>query len=315
MTDNIILRPLKEKDAPLILEWLKDKDVTRFFRFDTENATIDSTLEFINSSQNNNDSIHFAIAASEDDEYLGTVSLKNIDQSAKTAEYVISLRKRAQGKGYGYEATVKILDYAFCQLNLVRVYLNVFSDNKKAINFYEKFGFIYEGEFLNHIRVRNEFKSLKWFRLTKSEYEQRIKWIIKYTFNDIKILTFPEFSDKGGLLTVIEGCKNIPFNIKRVFYVHGVTEAEIRGEHANRYSHFCLINVSGSCKVRVIDSFGKSKVFVLDRPNMGLYLPPMIWKDMYDFTADAVQLVLSSEYYNSCEYIRNLDEFLKAGES
>ena len=311
MTDNIILRPLEEKDAPLILEWLKDKDVTRFFRFNTENATMDSVLAFINDSHNTGDNIHFAITASENDEYLGTVSLKNIDRDAKTAEYAISLRKKAHGKGCGYEATIKILDYAFCQLGLERVYLNVLSDNEKAVRLYENIGFVYEGEFLNHIMVRNELKSLKWFRLTKFEYEQRIKKQIKYTFDDIKVLEFPEFSDKGGLLTVIEGCKDVPFDIKRVFYIHGVTGSGVRGEHANRYSHFCLINVSGSCKVKAIDSTGQSKVFNLDRPNVGLYLPPMIWKDMYDFTTDAVQLVLSSEYYNSSEYIRNLDDFLK----
>ena len=313
MKDNIILRPLEQKDAPLILEWLKDKEVTRFFRFDTENATIDSVQAFINDSRSNSENIHFAISDTKDDEYLGTVSLKNIDKNAKTAEYAISLRKKAHGKRYGYEATIKILDYAFSQLDLERVYLNVLSDNEKAIRLYEKLGFIYEGEFLNHIVVRNELKSLKWFRLTKYEYEQRIKNHKRYTFDDIKILSFPEFKDKGGLLTVIEGCKDIPFNIKRVFYIHGVTGVDVRGEHANRYSHFCLINVSGSCKVKVIDYTGQSKVFVLDRPNMGLYLPPMIWKDMYDFTTDAIQLVLSSEYYDSNEYIRNLDDFFKGG--
>jgi len=315
MADNIVLRPLAKKDAPLILEWLKDRDVTRFFRFNTENATIDSVQKFINDSHNNKDSIHLAIVASKDDEYLGTVSLKEIDRDAKTAEYAISLRKKAQGKGYGHEATIKILDYAFTRLDLERVYLNVLSDNEKAIKLYKQIGFVYEGEFLNHIMVRGELKSLKWFRLTKSEYEQRVKRQIQYTFDDIKMLTFPEFSDKSGLLTVIEGCKDIPFNIKRVFYIYGVTDSEVRGEHANRHSHFCLINVSGSCKVKAIDSTGQSKIFILDRPNMGLYLPPMIWKDMYDFSCDAVQLVLSSEHYDSGEYIRNLDDFLKVGGS
>ena len=171
MKDSILLRPLKEKDAPLMLEWLKDPDISHNFRFNIEEITIDTVLEFIRNSQNMEVTKNLAIV-NETDEYLGTVSLKNIDSKAKSAEYAIALRKKAHGKRYGYWATVKILDEAFYTHGLERVYFNVLSDNINAVRFYEKFGFIYEGEFLNHIFVHNRIHSLKWFRLMKSEYER-----------------------------------------------------------------------------------------------------------------------------------------------
>ena len=84
----------------------------------------------------------------------------------------------------------------------------------------------------------------------------------------------------------------------------------IRGQHANRDSEFVLINVSGSSKVRVDNGF-EEEVIELNRPRMGLYLPTMVWKDMYDFSEDSVLLVLANTHYDGNEYIRDYDEYLK----
>ena len=131
------------------------------------------------------------------------------------------------------------------------------------------------------------------------------------TVNDVKMLEFPELGDDRGHLVVIEGSKNIPFDIKRIFYIYGSDPKVIRGQHANRRSSFCLINVCGTSKVKAIDCSGEEKVFNIDRPHIGVYLPPMIWKDMYDFSPDSVLLVLSNEYYDGNEYIRNFDDFIR----
>ena len=166
------LRKLEQKDASFMLEWMMDKKINCFFRFNPHEVDIKSVEDFINKScESASDSYHFAIV-DDNDEYLGTVSLKNIDFEAKSGEYAISLRGNAQGKGVGKFGTMKILEFAFNQLNLNRVFLNVLSDNKHAINFYEKQGFIYEGEFCHHIRIRGEFKSLKWYRMMRCEYEK-----------------------------------------------------------------------------------------------------------------------------------------------
>ena len=124
------------------------------------------------------------------------------------------------------------------------------------------------------------------------------------------ILEFNDLGDERGKLVVIEGNDSIPFDIKRVFYIYGSDSTVVRGQHANRQSQFVLINVAGSSKVRITD--GKEEFIVeLNRPMMGVYIPSMVWKDMYDFSADSVLLVLASTHYDGKEYIRDYDEYLK----
>lgn len=125
-----------------------------------------------------------------------------------------------------------------------------------------------------------------------------------------KVLEFGDLGDERGKLVVVEGAQDIPFEIKRVFYIYGSDSEVIRGQHANRNSEFVLINVSGSSKVRVDNGF-EEEIIELNRPRMGLYLPTMVWKDMYDFSADSVLLVLSNTHYDGNEYIRDYDEFIK----
>ena len=124
------------------------------------------------------------------------------------------------------------------------------------------------------------------------------------------ILEFNDLGDERGKLVVIEGNDSIPFDIKRVFYIYGSDATVVRGQHANRQSQFVLINVAGSSKVRITD--GKEEFIVeLNRPMMGVYIPSMVWKDMYDFSPDSVLLVLASTHYDGKEYIRDYDEYLK----
>lgn len=126
----------------------------------------------------------------------------------------------------------------------------------------------------------------------------------------IKIIEFPDLGDERGNLVVVEGETSIPFQIRRAFYIYGSDDTVIRGRHANRESQFVLINVSGTSKVRVDDGM-EEYVVELNRPRMGLYIPAMLWKDMYDFSADSVLLVLASTHYDGSEYIRDYDDYLK----
>lgn len=125
-----------------------------------------------------------------------------------------------------------------------------------------------------------------------------------------KILEFGDLGDERGKLVVVEGDQDIPFEIKRVFYIYGSDSEVVRGQHANRNSEFVLINVSGTSKVRVDNGF-EEDIIELNRPRMGLYLPTMLWKDMYEFSEDSVLLVLANTHYDGSEYIRDYDEYLK----
>ena len=128
------------------------------------------------------------------------------------------------------------------------------------------------------------------------------------------ILQFADLGDERGKLVAIEGNQAIPFDIKRVFYIYDSDSTVVRGQHANRESEFVLINVAGHSKVRITD--GKEELIVkLDKPMMGVYLPKMIWKDMYEFSSDSVLLCLASTHYDGSEYIRDYEEYLKIMEN
>lgn len=125
-----------------------------------------------------------------------------------------------------------------------------------------------------------------------------------------KIIEFVDLGDERGNLVVIEGeGMDIPFDIKRVFYIYGSDRTVVRGQHANKETEFLLVNVAGTSKVRV-DNGRESAIVELNKPRMGLYLSSMLWKDMYDFSEDSVLLVLASRHYDGSEYIRNYDEYI-----
>lgn len=126
---------------------------------------------------------------------------------------------------------------------------------------------------------------------------------------DVTTLTFAQHGDDRGHLVVVENQRDIPFDIKRIFYIYGSDRAVIRGKHANKNSQFVLINVAGTSKVKAVDYTGNEKIFELNIPHTGIFLPRMIWKEMYDFSKDSVLLCLSDNTYDSAEYIRDIETF------
>lgn len=166
---KIHLRTLEEKDAEGMLEWMTDPSVICFFQFDATNMTIDSCLEFISTANRNSECRHYAIA-DEFDNYLGTISLKDINAEKKTAEYAISTRSCAHGTGAAMQATEEVLKIAFEQLNLERVYLNVLVDNARANAFYKKAGFRFERCEEHAVKIRGEWKDLNWYAINREEF-------------------------------------------------------------------------------------------------------------------------------------------------
>jgi len=132
----------------------------------------------------------------------------------------------------------------------------------------------------------------------------------KQMIEKCRMIEFPQKGDDRGHLVIVEGNQDIPFEIKRVFYIYGSDKDVIRGKHANYNTEFVLINVAGTSKVKVDDGT-EQKIFSLDRPHTGIFLPRMVWKDMYDFYEDSVLLVLASEHYDETEYIRSYPEYLE----
>ena len=108
----------------------------------------------------------------------------------------------------------------------------------------------------------------------------------------------------------VEGGLSIPFEIKRVFYNYGTDANAVRGKHANRLSDFVIVNVRGRAKVKVFDGHAE-RVYDLASPTEGLYIPKMIWKEMYDFSADCVMMVFADTHYDGTEYIKDPEEYGK----
>ncbi len=135
--------------------------------------------------------------------------------------------------------------------------------------------------------------------------------MVSHNMDKVKMLEFQQRGDERGHLVIVEGGVDIPFEIKRTFYIYGSDPDVVRGQHANKVSEFVLINVAGTSKVKVKDGEGNEVIYCLNRPHTGIYLPNMVWKDMYDFSSDSVLLVLASTHYDPDEYIRDYETFVK----
>lgn len=117
-------------------------------------------------------------------------------------------------------------------------------------------------------------------------------------------------SDRKGNLTVVENGETLPFDVKRVYYLYDVPGGESRGSHAHRELEQLIVAASGSFKVTLDD--GKAKrTFFLNRPYLGLYVKPGLWRDLEDFSSGAVCMVLASDVYKNDDYIRDYQEFIK----
>ena len=127
--------------------------------------------------------------------------------------------------------------------------------------------------------------------------------VIKYVFQ-------PHGDERGQLVALEEGI-DIPFSIKRVYYMYDTVKGMVRGKHAHKSLEQILVCIHGSCKI-LLDDGREKKVIPLEKPYEGLYVPNNMWREMYDFSPDAVLMVLASEYYDESDYIRDYDQFLNS---
>lgn len=128
--------------------------------------------------------------------------------------------------------------------------------------------------------------------------------------DDCRIINFPVISDPRGNLTFIEGSNHIPFDIKRVYYLYDVPGGAERAGHAHKNLHQIILAMSGSFDIEIDDGFKKQK-YHLNRSYFGLYLCPMIWRVINNFSSGSVCMVVASDYYLEDDYYRNYEEFIE----
>ena len=129
-------------------------------------------------------------------------------------------------------------------------------------------------------------------------------------FDKVKIINFPQVAEARGNLSFIEENKHVPFPIKRVYYLYDVPSGATRGGHAHKTLSQIIIALSGSFDV-VLDDGKEKKLFFLNRPHYGLFIPPGLWREIENFSSNSVALALASDFYNEMDYIRDYEVFRK----
>lgn len=126
-----------------------------------------------------------------------------------------------------------------------------------------------------------------------------------------RIFDLPKIQDSRGNLTFVEGGRHVPFDIKRIYYLYDVPGGASRAAHGHRALHQVMIAMSGSFNITVDDG-KQTREFHLNRSYQGLYIPPMIWRDLDNFSSGSVCMVLASDYYDETDYFRNREDFIRA---
>ena len=127
--------------------------------------------------------------------------------------------------------------------------------------------------------------------------------------SDCRVLEVPRFTDERGSLSVLESQRQVPFEIRRVYYLYDIPAGQARAAHGHRALQQIMIALSGSLEIQLDDGFDR-RSFRMDRPDRALYIAPGMWRDLGSFSGGAVCLVLASEYFDEADYLRDYDEFL-----
>lgn len=298
------LRNLELKDASFMLEWMHDESVVKNLRGNFRSKTIEDVKKFILASHNKKYDIHLAITTDED-EYMGTVSLKNIDRENDSAEFAISIRKSAMGRGFSWYGMEEIIRKAFDEYGLKSVYWCVSKSNKRAVRFYDKHNFHEVIDVSSKILERyKDVDDLKWYSVLKGDVLDERKYVAGCKVIHIK--TIPTV--KAGELSFFETTHDIPFEMKRMYYISKVPEGTRRGFHAHKKLKQLLFCPYGRIQLVLENQHGREEIELSD-PSIGVVIEEPTWREMLWLQTDSVLCVAASEFYEVEDYIRDYNEF------
>lgn len=303
------LRKLKIEDAPFMLEWMHDDNITNNLSANFKDRTLLDCEKFIKESENVNTTLHMAIV-SDEDEYIGTVSLKNIDSKIGNAEFAIVIRRTSMSRGYSWYGMVEIIRVAFEELSLNCVYWCVSERNKRACRFYEKHGFHEAIDISDEILSRYQgVDELKWYSVLSGDDYQNEALSRGEVANCkiIKINTIPTVN--AGELSFFEAQHDISFDVRRIYYISKVPEGVRRGFHAHKKLKQLLFCPYGKIQL-VLDNGIKKEEITLSDPSVGIVIEYPIWREMLWLEKNSVLCVAASGYYDSDDYIRDYNDFL-----
>lgn len=302
------LRQLEIKDAPLMLEWMHDVSVTRDLSPAFAKKTLADCVRFIEASQDAAIDLHLAIV-SESDEYMGTVSLKHIDRAAGNAELAITIRKIAMSRGYSWFGMTEIIKKAFEEFGLTSVYWCVSRNNHRAVRFYDKHWFHEAVDIPERVLARYlDVPNLKWYSvLFGDDYASAV--MRRGQLAGCQIVSIKTVSTiDSGEISFFEADYDIPFPIKRVYYISKVPEGVRRGFHAHRELKQLLFCPYGSILL-LLDDGEKREEMTLNDPSIGVVIDHTVWREMLWIKRDSVLCVAASDYYDAADYIRDYNQF------
>ncbi len=298
------IRKLELKDAQLMLEWMHDESVVEKLHTDFSSKTIEDCERFIESSWNDMNNVHLAIA-SDTDEYMGTVSLKHIENGS--AEFAITVRAEAMGKGYSWFGMESIIEKAFNEYALEHVYWCVSRLNERAVRFYDKHNFHEAVDIPNSVKERYaDVGNLKWYSVLKGDDFNSRDTVAGCKV--IRIKTIPAVN--SGELSFFESKNDIPFEIKRIYYISKVPEGVRRGFHAHKELKQLLFCPYGRIQLILENKNGREEIELSD-PSIGVIIDQFTWREMLWLQKDSVLCVAASDYYNKEDYVRDYDYFVK----
>ena len=285
-----------------MFEWMHDNSVVEKLYTDFSKKSLEDCEGFISSSWDDSENVHYAIV-SDEDEYMGTVSLKHIKNN--TAEFAITVRTKAMRRGYSWFGMESVLEKAFTEFRLESVYWCVSRENERAVRFYDKHNF---HEVLdvpdNILKCYEGMDNLKWYSVLKGDEIN-----IRESVAGCKVLhikTIPTLD--AGELSFFETNNEIPFDIKRVYYISKVPEGTRRGFHAHRKLKQLLFCPYGRIQLILENSSGREEIELSD-PSIGVLIEEFTWREMLWLQKDSVLCVVASEYYDPEDYVRDYSEF------
>lgn len=300
------LRKLESKDAPAMLSWMHDEGVVGHLHTNFASKSLKDCEEFIAASQNMDEDAHFAIA-SDEDEYMGTVSLKHIDRNAGTAEFAITVRRESMGRGYSWFGMEAILEKAFSDFGLESVYWCVSRKNKRAVRFYDKHNFHEALDIPAEVLKRYTGEDdLKWYSVLKGDVLDNRKTVAGCDV--IRIKTIPTVD--AGELSFFEANHDVGFDIKRIYYISKVPEGVRRGFHAHKELKQLLFCPYGKIQLILENELGREEIELSD-PSIGVVIDRPTWREMLWLQKDSVLCVAASDYYKVEDYIRDYKEFIE----
>lgn len=296
------LRNLELKDAPLMLEWMHDESVVGKLKGNFIEKTLADAESFILASANKEENIHLAIV-SDEDEYMGTVSLKNVEDGS--AEFAVAVRQKAMGKGYAWFALEEILNKAFAEYGLESVYWCIARTDERALRFCDKHVFHENVDIPEKVLSRyKDMDNLKWYSVLKGDILDEREEVVGCKV--IRIKTIPTIN--AGELSFFEGNHDVDFDIKRIYYISKVPEGTRRGFHAHKELKQLLFCPYGRIQLILENEKGREEIELSD-PSIGVVIEKPTWREMLWLQKDSVLCVAASDYYEVEDYIRDYEEF------